>query len=279
MQLILISGMSGAGKSVALRVLEDCGYYCVDNLPTDFIERLLPLYEQYQRIAISIDARSAPMLSALPMVLSNVQKQSDLDLRLLFLDARDGVLIRRYSETRRRHPLVKDGLTLSEAITYERQLLAELLPISHRIDTSDLTPRQLSHWVQRLIVADRAPLTLVLESFGFKHGVPLEADFVFDVRCLPNPFYEEALRELTGRDRAVAEFLEKQPLVQSMFEDIERFIGRWLPEFDRDHRSYLTVAIGCTGGQHRSVYLVERLKASFPEIHVLPRHRQLDAKL
>lgn len=275
MQLILISGLSGAGKSVALKVLEDSGYYCVDNLPTDFIAQLLPLYEQYQRIAISIDARSAPMLSALPMVLAHVKKQSDLDLRLFFLDARDSVLIRRYSETRRRHPLCKAGLTLPEAITMERELLADLLPISHRIDTSDLNSRQLTRWIQDLIQAERAPLTLVLESFGFKHGVPLEADFVFDVRCLPNPYYDLQLRHLTGKDDAVAAFLAREPLVQTMFDDIFQFISRWLPQFDRDNRTYLTIAIGCTGGQHRSVYLVERLRAAMRGVLVLHRHRQL----
>lgn len=279
MQLILISGLSGAGKSVALKVLEDSGYYCVDNLPTDFIAQLLPLYEQYQRIAISIDARSAPMLSALPMVLAHVKQQSDLDLRLFFLDARDSVLIRRYSETRRRHPLCKEGLTLPEAITMERELLADLLPISHRIDTSDLNSRQLTRWIQDLIQADRAPLTLVLESFGFKHGVPLEADFVFDVRCLPNPYYNLQLRHLTGKDAPVAEFLAREPLVNEMFNDIYQFITRWLPRFDGDNRSYLTLAIGCTGGQHRSVYLVERLRAAVAGVLVLHRHRQLPPDL
>lgn len=276
MQLILISGLSGAGKSVALHMLEDLGYYCVDNLPTGFLARIILLYQKYnyQRIAISVDTRSAPMLSQLPAAMSSLRKHG-FDVRLLFLDAQDATLIRRYSETRRRHPLSQQGLTIPECIAKERDMLGDLHSLGHRIDTSALSANQLRSWVRQFADADTAPLTVLFQSFGFKHGVPLDADFVFDVRCLPNPYYDPTLRPLTGQDKPVAAFLAQQATVEQMYQDIHQFVHRWLPQFNHDNRSYLTISIGCTGGQHRSVYLAERLSRAFPNEQVLLRHRQL----
>ena len=276
MQLILISGLSGAGKSVALHMLEDLGYYCVDNLPTGFLARIILLYQKYnyQRIAISVDTRSAPMLSQLPAAMSSLRKHG-FDVLLLFLDAQDATLIRRYSETRRRHPLSQQGLTIPECIAKERDMLGDLHSLGHRIDTSALSANQLRSWVRQFADADTAPLTLLFQSFGFKHGVPLDADFVFDVRCLPNPYYDPTLRPLTGQDEPVAAFLAQQATVEQMYQDIHQFVHRWLPQFNHDNRSYLTISIGCTGGQHRSVYLAERLSRAFPNEQVLLRHRQL----
>lgn len=277
MQLILISGLSGAGKSIALNQLEDMGYYCVDNLPTTFLARIVLLYRQYdyQRIAISVDTRSAPMLSLLPEAVETL-RQHGIDVRFLFLEAKPETLIRRYSETRRLHPLSHQGLTIPESIERERELLSDLMALGHRIDTSHLSANQLRRAVRQFAGADTARLTLIIQSFGFKHGVPLDADFVFDVRCLPNPYYDESLRALTGRDAPVADFLAGQEMVEAMYHDIHDFVSRWLPRFNHDSRSYLTVAIGCTGGQHRSVYLAERLTQAFAHEQVLLRHRQLD---
>lgn len=280
-ELVLITGMSGSGKSVALRALEDSGYYCVDNLPPELLEPLIALKRgPTQRLAISMDARSTRSLSALPLLLHGLQDRGTR-LHLVFLDASDNTLVRRFSETRRRHPLSHADddharETLMQAITRERQLLSDLRERSHLIDTSHLRPQQLRSFVTDLISARSAQLTLVFESFAFKRGITLDADYVFDVRMLPNPYYDPDLRPLTGRDPPIIAYLERQPDVLRMLEQITAFLRHWLPALARDHRSYVTVAIGCTGGQHRSVYFVEKLAHAFgQDWPTLKRHREL----
>ena len=277
MQLFLLSGLSGSGKSVALKVLEDSGFYCVDNLPAEILTRLTDylLSAGYDKMAVSIDVRSANSVQRLPEILSHL-KQKDLTVHVLFLDAKTDTLVKRFSETRRMHPLSDGVRTLPECVQYERELLAEISLIGHHIDTSELKANALRSWIKQFIELDGTRLTLLFESFGFKQGIPLDADFVFDVRCLPNPYYDLQLRQLTGLDAPVIEFLEGTPVAQDMFVDIRAFVERWLPHFVADNRSYLTVAIGCTGGQHRSVYISEKLSQYF-QTHqqVLLRHREL----
>ena len=277
MQLFLISGLSGSGKSVALKTLEDAGFYCVDNLPAELlpglIEQLMPA--GYQNVAVSVDVRNAHSVRVLPSLLLQLM-QRDLAVHVLYLDAQTDTLVKRFSETRRLHPLSNGVRTLPECVAYERELLAEISSIGHHIDTSDLDANALRAWIKQFIQVDRARLALLFESFGFKHGIPLDADLVFDVRCLPNPYYNPALRPLTGNDAAVIEFLENTPAMQDMFGDIRNFLERWLPCYIADNRSYLTVAIGCTGGQHRSVYFAEKLARHFEgQQQVLVRHREL----
>jgi RNase adapter protein RapZ len=278
MQLIVISGVSGSGKSIALNVLEDGGYYCVDNLPAPLLPDLVRhlRLEGYERVAVAVDMRGGSSIAALPSQLRDLESD-DVQVRFVFLDARDDILIQRFSETRRRHPLGDEGTTLAEAIASERESLALVADYGHRIDTSALRPNALRSFIKDLAALNEGrQLVLMFESFGFKHGIPLDADLVFDVRCLPNPHYDPLLRPQTGRDAAVCGFLASQPEVQKMEADIARFVGEWLPCYIADNRSYLTVAIGCTGGQHRSVYLAERLKQRFEnEARVLVRHRTL----
>jgi UPF0042 nucleotide-binding protein len=277
MQLFLISGLSGSGKSIALKVLEDSGYYCVDNLPADLLAALVEHLQRagYHNIAVSIDVRSANSVQRLPPLLQQI-KQQGVDVHVLFLDAQSDTLVKRFSETRRLHPLSDGVRTLPECVSHERELLTEISDIGHHIDTTELNANALRAWIKQFIKLDRARLTLLFESFGYKHGIPLDADLVFDVRCLPNPHYDALLRPLTGRDTAVIEFLDHTPSAQDMFSDIRDFVERWLPGFVADNRSYLTVAIGCTGGQHRSVYLAEKLAAYFEhQQQVLVRHREL----
>ena len=278
MQVVLISGLSGSGKSIALNVLEDSGYYCVDNLPapllTDLVAHLR--LEGHALVAVAVDMRGGSSIAALPPQLRKLEAER-VTLRFVFLDARDEVLIQRFSETRRRHPLAGDDVTLEEAIAREREALEMLASLGHHIDTSDLRPNALRASVKDFAVLDeRSGLVLLFESFGFKHGIPLDADLVFDVRCLPNPHYDPALRPLTGRDAEVIRFLEAQPEVARMEADLRRFIGDWLPAYVRDNRSYLTVAIGCTGGQHGWVYLAVWLAGGFRDrARVLVRHRAI----
>ena len=277
MQVVLVSGLSGSGKSIAIAVLEDVGYYCVDNLPLAMLQPLVDYlkHEGHERIAIAIDARSSASFTQLPQIADALRNQG-ADLRVIFLEAKTLTLVQRFSETRRRHPLSSDTVSLQEAIQLEREMLADIAPLAHRIDTSDLSAAALRLWIKDLVGQDRSRITLLFESFGFKHGIPLDADLVFDVRCLPNPHYDPALRPLTGRDVEVIRFLDAQPEVARMEADLRRFIGDWLPAYIRDNRSYLTVGIGCTGGQHRSVYLAERLAAHFRDsARVLVRHRSL----
>ena len=296
-EVVLVTGISGSGKSVALHALEDAGFFCVDNLPPELLRDFLRLEHRRsdRRVAIAVDVRSAGSLPHLLPVLDQLRVEG-IAIQGVFLDASTDALVRRFSETRRPHPLsdqspragpanepgspaALDGRrALIDAIELERVLLAELREISTVIDTSQLRPAQLRAWMRDLVRADDSRLTLVFESFAFKHGVPLDADYVFDVRVLPNPHYVRELRPLTGRDEPVAAFLADQPEVAEMLTQIEVFVGRWLPAFVRDQRSYLTVAIGCTGGQHRSVYFAEMLARRFRSRAVtLIRHRELDA--
>jgi UPF0042 nucleotide-binding protein len=280
MQLIILTGLSGSGKSVALKALEDSGYYCVDNLPAT----LLPQISQdlsaamQDRVAVSVDTRSAA-LEVLPENINRLRAQG-IGVQVLFLESSVETLVKRFSETRRRHPLSAgdEEHTLAENIQQERDLLSPLADLGHRIDTSNLSANKLRSWVRDFVSNDSNGLTLFFASFGFKHGIPLDADFVFDIRCLPNPHYDPVLRPLTGKDQPVRQFLESQETVGMMYDDIQQFVARWLPHFIRDNRSYLTVAIGCTGGQHRSVYFVERLGEYFrnQQQKVLIRHRELE---
>lgn len=282
MHLVLISGLSGSGKSIALKVLEDADYYCVDNLPSQLLPQLVEQLDQqgYRKVGVVIDSRGGDSVAKLPPQLDTLRTRN-LELQLLFLDAQDDTLIKRYSETRRRHPLASDRLTLTEAIAEERVHLAGLSAIAHHMDTTVLKPAALREWVRQFVATDDMAepcqgLALLFESFGFKNGIPLDADLVFDVRCLPNPYYEASLRTLTGRDEQVISFLEAEAEVLRMRQDIAGFVRAWLPAYIRDSRNYLTVAIGCTGGQHRSVYLAERLGREFrSSARVLVRHREL----
>jgi len=276
MQLVLLSGVSGSGKSVALKALEDAGYFCVDNLPADLIAPLADYAAACgeSRVAVSADARSRESLGRLPAIVEQ-ERARGTDVRVVFLDANDQSLARRFSESRRPHPLSGEGRTLAEAIAAERRVLAWLAEIGQRIDTSDLTPNQLRGWVQDLVVTDRTKLTLIFESFGYKGGAPLDADFVFDARCvLPNPHYDPELRALTGHDARVIAFLERETQAGILIEDIQRFLQRWLPRFMLDQRASITVAIGCTGGRHRSIYIASQLAERFAsEYQVVLRHR------
>ena len=279
MELVLISGLSGSGKSVALNLLEDAGFYCVDNLPVVMLTVLIDMLrqEKISKVAVGIDARSGDGIELLPERLRQLEKNG-VRYSFLFLQAGEETLIKRYSESRRRHPLTTENRTLEEAIRRESKLLAPLAELGHRIDTSDLKANALRDWVRQFISGTgEGGLTLLFQSFGFKHGLPLDVDLVFDVRCLPNPFYDLALRPLTGRDAPVIAFLEASPDVLRMRRDIARFVADWLPSYVRDNRSYLTVGIGCTGGQHRSVYLAETLcrecAGQAPRVRV--RHRGL----
>ncbi|MGZ8154562.1 MAG: RNase adapter RapZ [Burkholderiales bacterium] len=278
MQLVLITGLSGSGKSVALNALEDTGYYCVDNLPVKLLPELVSFlaHAGYARVALSIDVRSGQLLEALPQHLAAL-RNAGTDVKVLFVDAKDATLIQRFSETRRRHPLADGQRTLPESIAREREILEDIANLSHHIDTSELSPHALRNWVREFVEVPTAGLTLLFESFAYKHGIPLDTDMVFDVRCLPNPYYDPRLRPYTGRDEPVIAFLEVDPGVRKMLADIRRFVEEWLPCFDRDSRSYLSVGIGCTGGRHRSVYLAEALAAYFRDRHrrVLVRHREL----
>ncbi len=277
MQLVLITGLSGSGKSVALGVLEDASYYCVDNLPVQLLPDLVSFLqrERQERVALTMDVRSGQSVEKLPAYLDDLRRQG-IGVKVLFLEAKTDTLIRRFSETRRRHPLSEGELTLTEAISRERELLQGLAATAHHIDTSDLSSNALRGWVKDFIGLEGSGFTLLFESFGYKNGVPLDADFVFDVRCLPNPHYDAQLRPLTGRDAAVVQYLSAEREVGRLLEDIGRFLAQWLPSYGRDNRSYLTVAIGCTGGRHRSVYLVEALAQRFrAAMPVLVRHREL----
>jgi UPF0042 nucleotide-binding protein len=276
MRLVLISGLSGSGKSVVLNVLEDAGYYCIDNLPANLLSQTIIFLEAsgYHKVGITVDARSGDSFLELPELVEQLRQH--VDLRLIFLESKTETLVRRFSETRRRHPLSSDERSLREAIVLERELLTEVAQIGHRIDTSDLSANALRGWVKDLISVQSSRLTLLITSFGFKHGIPLDADLVFDVRCLPNPHYDPLLRPQTGRDADVIAFLEAVPEVAEMLADIQAYVTKWLPCYIRDNRAYLTVAIGCTGGQHRSVYFAEHLAAHFATLEqTLVRHREL----
>jgi RNase adapter protein RapZ len=296
-EVVLVTGISGSGKSVALHALEDANFFCVDNLPPELLRDFLRLEHERldRRVAIAVDVRSAGSLPHLLPLLQQLRGEG-VTIHVVFLDASTDALVRRFSETRRPHPLSGetpqthevDGKqvvgkdtrrALVDAIELERELLAEPREFATVLDTSQLRPAQLRVWMRDMVRAGGNRLTLVFESFAFKYGVPLDADYVFDVRVLPNPHYVRDLRPLTGRDAPVAEFLRAQPEVSEMLGQIEAFLARWLPAFEADQRSYLTVAIGCTGGQHRSVYFAETLAERFRHLAAtLIRHRELDAR-
>lgn len=283
-QLIIVSGLSGSGKTVALRTLEDLGYYCVDNLPAALMPAFVQALSQNavglrHRLAVGVDVRNrAENLNRLPQILAELA-QSDIGYRLVFLDTRDEVLIKRYSETRRRHPLSGDGLGLADAIAEERRLLKPMLAIADRIvDTSDLNVHQLRRLVITEMGLTAGAMTLLFESFAYRRGVPADADFVFDARCLPNPHWDARLRPLSGKDAPVREWLEDKPEVGQFRDDLVRLLETWLPRFEHDGRSYVTICLGCTGGRHRSVYLSERLAEHFRQHYqqVLTYHREME---
>lgn len=282
MKLIIVTGLSGSGKSVAIRQLEDSGYYCIDNLPLSFILPVAKYLQQSQEyVAFAVDARSDFEGYAPEKLIEELNAQKDWDVRVLFLTASTQELIQRFSETRRRHPLTlrfslgKEKVTLAEVITKERELLEPYSVQAHVIDTTHLQSNTLRTWVKEFADAPHADLSLTFESFGYKHGIPIAADLVFDVRNLPNPYYDTQLRPLTGQDQAIIEFMQNQPMVCDMVKDITQFIEKWLPSYQATNRHYLTIAIGCTGGQHRSVYVAETLAKYFAQKmdSVAIRHR------
>ena len=286
MQLIIVTGMSGSGKSIAIRQLEDCGYYCVDNLPASFLLPVAKDLEEHgvKQAAVAIDARSQSNFEHSVEALRQLE-HAGFDVRVLFLTASTPELVQRFSETRRRHPLSAQAeshdeiVTLQEAICRERDILSPITEGAAIMDTTGLLPAQLRNWVKEFAGLPQAKMTLAFESFGFKHGLPVAADLVFDVRCLPNPYYTVALRPLTGKDEPVAQFLRACPDVNRMVDDIAGFIERWLPAYINQSRHYLTVAIGCTGGQDRSVYVAEELGRRFANVRgVVVRHRIIEQK-
>ena len=279
MNLTLIGGVSGSGKSVALAAFEDAGYYAVNNLPVALLLETADYLQRagQRRVAIALDVKSGPGLPGLAEAMTALDARG-FRVSFLYLDATVDTLVKRFSETRRRHPFSSEDRTLTEAIEYERALLAHARQLGTTIDTSELAASSLRGWIKDFLSVDPSQITLQVESFGFKHGVPLDAYLVFDARFLPNPHYEPRLSAQTGKDADVVAFLEAIPEVERMYSDIYHFVASWLPDYVRDNRNYLTVAIGCTGGQHRSVYLVERLARAFsPRYQVLIRHRELAA--
>ena len=284
MRLIIVSGLSGSGKSVALHVLEDLGYYCVDNLPAALLKSVVEEVrsggdQAEQLLAVGVDARNRRNdLESLPALIAELE-QSGIQTDMLFLQASDDVILKRYSETRRRHPLAEHGTALLAAVASERAMLADVADVADLIiDTSRTSIYELADAIrERIVQRNIDTLSVLIESFGFKNGIPADADFVFDLRCLPNPYWTMELRGLTGKDKEVRKFLGSQPEVNAMYEDILAFLKRWIPAYDDLHRSYLTVAIGCTGGQHRSVYMADKLAEALREAHdpVLTRHNEL----
>ena len=282
-RVIIVTGLSGSGKSIAIRQLEDSGYYCIDNLPSDFLSIVVVDLARHghTRIAVSIDARSQLNLAAAQVEFDKL-KAEGFDVRVLFLTASTPELVQRFSETRRRHPLtIVNGstLSLSEAISREREILEPAAQLACVIDTTRMLPNTLRDSVQEFADADPSNMMLAFESFAFKHGIPVVADLVFDVRNLPNPYYDRALRLLTGLDQPVIDFLDKSEAAQMMIHDISAFLTKWIPSYEAQNRHYLTIAIGCTGGQHRSVYVSQKLADRFaPLMMTVVRHRQLARK-
>jgi UPF0042 nucleotide-binding protein len=285
MRLVVISGRSGAGKSTALNVLEDVGFTCIDNLPSALLSSLVTELSNSEnaatlRLAVGIDARILPSeLDRLPVILKEL-KETGVEYEVIFLDARASTIVRRFSETRRKHPLSNDQIELKEAIQIERDLLVPIASIADRlIDTTNTTLHQLRDLIKKQIAPTSIDMKILFESFGFKLGVPADVDFVFDVRCLPNPYWVHELRSFNGRDQKIIDFLEQHGEVAAMLADITGYLERWLPKFQASNRSYLTIGIGCTGGQHRSVYMCEKLAAYFDNKHsntVQSRHREID---
>jgi UPF0042 nucleotide-binding protein len=283
MKRVILSGRSGSGKTVALRALEDQGFYCVDNIPLSLIPQLVDTFElQHQDLALGIDARSFPSdLEKFAEILHNIAQKGQR-FQVFYIDADDATLMKRFSETRRRHPLTQSGYSLKEAIAKERELLEPIaLSADLLIDTTSMTPYALRDFIrERVLEKHQASMDILFESFGFKNGIPTEADYVFDVRCLPNPYWDHNLREFNGTEQPIIDYLEAQPLVMEFFWQLKVFLHTWLPRFEKDNRSYMTIAIGCTGGHHRSVYMAEKLAAHFREerANVKVVHRDLKPK-
>ena len=285
MRLIIVSGLSGAGKSVALNTLEDDGFYCIDNLPCSLLQALVDSLGEshiqlYENVAVGIDARSPHVsLSQLPDTLKALKERDSLQIEMLFLRTETSELVRRFSETRRKHPLSLDGTPLLSAIETERRLLDSIQSAADLVlDTTNTNLHQLRQNIRNQLLKNNPDkLSVLFQSFGFKHGVPNNTDFVFDVRCLPNPHWDSSLRPLTGNDKPVQNFLEQHDNVQQMFTQIRDFMETWIPAFQAENRAYMTISVGCTGGHHRSVYLVNRLFSYFSEKmeNVSHRHREL----
>ena len=286
MRVVIVSGLSGSGKSLAINTLEDDDFYCIDNMPVSMlpicIEHLTAASPSfYEKIAIGVDVRNVSQdINLFPNIITQLKEQG-IDIELVYLEADDEALIQRYSETRRKHPLTKNGLPLVEAINMEKQILGEVTLLADlRIDTTATNVRQLRSIITAQVCGKKSTkLTILLQSFGFKYGVPNDSDYVFDVRCLPNPYWEQHLRKLTGHDPQVIDYLQSHAEVNQMIESINSFIENWLPHFVRENRSYLSVSIGCTGGQHRSIHIAEYLAdrfRKFDDIHVSVRHRDLE---
>jgi UPF0042 nucleotide-binding protein len=284
MRLIIVSGLSGSGKSVALNLLEDLDFYCIDNVPAALLDTIVSEVvatqdNVYENLAVGVDARNRSRdLGSLPELVRGLRSRG-IGCEVIFLHAEDDILLKRYAETRRKHPLSEEGMSLQEAIARERELLSPIIACAELIvDTTRTSVYELRDAIRRRVGPRKEPvLSILIESFGYKHGIPSDADFVFDLRCLPNPFWELSLRPLTGRDPAVMEYLEKSEAVQRMYDDILGFLEKWIPEYMDFNRNYLTVALGCTGGQHRSVYMTEKLAAVLARKydHVLTRHNEL----
>ncbi len=280
MNFFIVSGLSGSGKTIALQALEDAGFYCIDNLPAALVPQFAEHLRSYgeKNAAIGLDARNRAFLSDVPEALAQLETLG-IRYRIIFLQAEEDVLVKRYKETRRRHPMVGEDTSLLEAIELERKLLEPLAyGASLRVDTTHTTPHDLRNQLRNFVRGEETPgMTLLFESFGYKNGTPLDADFVFDVRCLPNPHWEPALRHRTGLEDPVVQYMEKHAEVHAMYEELKRFLETWLPQFGREDRSYVTIALGCTGGVHRSVYLVHRLAKHFTTrgYKIQVRHREL----
>ena len=282
MRLVIISGLSGSGKSVALNVLEDAGFYCIDNIPVgllqSFVEEIMPRRDQaYDNVGVGLDARNVPDIKRLPVVIEKL-RETGAACEVIFLQADDDIILSRFSETRRKHPLTSNEVSLKEAVSKERELLGAIIDMADLIvDTSDTSVYDLRELISgRIRARKQDKLSILIESFGYKHGLPADADFVFDVRCLPNPYWEPKLRPLNGRDQPVKDFLENQPRVMVMIDDIVNFLERWIPHYRDFQRSYLTVAIGCTGGQHRSVYITEAVAERLStDEKIQTRHHEL----
>jgi len=289
MHIYIISGTSGAGKSVVIRALEDAGFNCIDNLPVNLLENLIQDLDPINNtlVAVAIDARQGNSIQNLPSIIAKLKNK--YELTVLFLDASTTTLVNRFSETRRRHPLSLETnnhseYSLIESINLERELLSSINSIGYRIDTTNLSSNALRNWIKDLVKEKVHGLTLLFESFGYKHGIPQDVDLIFDMRCIPNPYYENTLRHLTGNDEPVKEFLNLHTEFKALKIDIYNFLSRWIPKYQIDGRSYLTIGIGCTGGQHRSVAMVNDLhqkcltssEEMFQSMTILKRHRELD---